>query len=471
MELNIKRSLMVTPAEPTWTGNQSLSEWDQIGCTTHAHAIYFYGPTTTPFQAITETLIDSLRRVLVHFYPLAGRLRSLGNGRFELACNGNGVVFVAAELNVDLVEFGKDFTPTPDFDRFLFPSINDAVPIHELPLCFVQLTKFRCGGYSLGLATSHVITDGLSAANFMTEWARLARGEPLRTAPFHDKTAFKAGEPSWAPPRFDHSNDFCCMPFLLKQPSPEELKKMKTTMITLGLGTEQVEKLKRLANRDRPNKLKSSRPYTRYEALTAHIWRCASKARKHQDEQPTACLVTIDSRRRLQPPLPLGYFGNGVFDVTASCYAGDLTSKPLSYGASKIRLAIETVTNDYVLSAVDYLKSQRDLTKFQYSYKSSTNGGANYGGNPNIGVVNWMNLPFNGTDFGWGKEIHFGPAYHQVDGDTWILRSGKGDESLVVVVCLLVRHVQAFKKHFYDDIHYSREIQYHVSEADQDLIF
>ena len=153
MELTIKQNVMVTPAESTWTGTQSLSEWDQIGCTTHAHAIYFYGPTTTPFHSITETLIDSLSRVLIHFYPLAGRLRSLGNGRFELICNGNGVLFVAAELNADLSDFGEDFTPTPDNDRVLFPQINDTVPVHELPLCLVQLTGFRCGGFSLSLAT------------------------------------------------------------------------------------------------------------------------------------------------------------------------------------------------------------------------------------------------------------------------------------------------------------------------------
>ncbi|PON35436.1 Transferase [Parasponia andersonii] len=385
---------------------------------------------------------------------VAGRLRSLGNGRFELDCNEKGVVFVAAELNADLVDFGDDFTPTPDFDRFLFPALDDTVPLQELPLCLLQLTKFKCGNFSLSLAMSHVVADGLATANFTMEWARLARCEPLRTVPFLDKKAYRTGAPG-AQPLFDHSNDFGCLPFLLKQPSAKELKRMKTIMISLGLGREQVEKPKKIANQDRPINLNATRPFTRYEALTAHIWRCASKARKHQDEQPTGCLVTIDSRRHLDPPLPLGYFGNGVFDVTASSYAGELLSKPLGYGASKIRSAIEMVKNDYVLSAVDYLKCQQDLTKFQYSYKASTNGGANYGGNPKIGVINWMNLPVNGTDFGWGKEIHSGPAYHKVDGDTWIIRSDKGDESLIIVVCLLEDHVEAFKKHFYDDINYS----------------
>uniref|UniRef100_A0A803PSN0 Uncharacterized protein n=1 Tax=Cannabis sativa TaxID=3483 RepID=A0A803PSN0_CANSA len=451
MELNIKQNVMVTPAQSTWKGNQSLSEWDQIGCTTYTSSIYFYAPTTLPFQTITQTIIDSLSHTLPHFYPLAGRLRSLNNGRFQLECNGNGVVFVAAELNADLSYFEKDyFTPTLESDRLL-PYVNESLPIHELPLLLVQLTKFSCGGLSLGVTASHVLIDGLSAANFMTEWARIARGLPLQKAPFFDKKAFGVGDCCGSnPQRFDHSNDFGNMPFLLKQPNAEELKKMKTTMFTLKLTKEQVQKLKNKANNDlnRP-----SRPYTRYEVLAAHIWRCSSKARKHDTQQPTACAVTIDSRKRLEPPLPFEYFGNGVFDVTARCTAGELLSSSLSEVASKVRSVIEMVTNDYVLSAIEYLKSQQDLTKFQYSYKSSTNGGGKYCGNPVISVINYVNLPFKGIDFGWGKEIHFGPAYHEIDGDLWIIRNScDDDESLLIVICLLVEHVEAFKMYFFDDM-------------------
>ncbi|KAF4398928.1 hypothetical protein G4B88_023522 [Cannabis sativa] len=289
---------MVTPAQSTWKGNQSLSEWDQIGCTTYTSSIYFYAPTTLPFQTITQTIIDSLSHTLPHFYPLAGRLRSLNNGRFQLECNGNGVVFVAAELNADLSYFEKDyFTPTLESDRLL-PYVNESLPIHELPLLLVQLTKFSCGGLSLGVTASHVLIDGLSAANFMTEWARIARGLPLQKAPFFDKKAFGVGDCCGSnPQRFDHSNDFGNMPFLLKQPNAEELKKMKTTMFTLKLTKEQ------------------------------------------------------------------------------------------------------------------------------------------------------------GIDFGWGKEIHFGPAYHEIDGDLWIIRNScDDDESLLIVICLLVEHVEAFKMYFFDDM-------------------
>ncbi|KAF4398918.1 hypothetical protein G4B88_023512 [Cannabis sativa] len=463
MELKMKQKLMVTPSKPTWKGNQSLSVWDQIGCTTHTSVIYFYAPNTTPFETVTQTLIDSLSHTLLHFYPLAGRLRNLDNSGFQLECNEDGAVFVVAELNADLSHFEKDhFTPTPESNRFLIPYINESLPIHERPLLLVQLTKLSCGGLSLGITMSHVVVDGVSAASFTTEWARIARGLPLQNAPLFDKKAFGVGDCCVANPhQFDHSNDFCNkMPFLLKQSNAaaptttEERKKMETTLFTLKLTKEQVQKLKNKANNNDQDR--RSRPYTCYEALTAHIWRCSVKARKNLNEQVTACLVSVDLRQRLQPPLPLSYFGNGAFQPMASCEAGELLCKPLSYGVSKVRSVIEMVTNDYIMSATEFLKSEKDLTKFQNSYEStsSNGGGGRHWGNPNIIVTSWLNLSFEGIDFGWGNEIHFGLAYEEIDGGFLILRDNNNDadHSVFVNGGLLLQHFEAFKNYFYNDI-------------------
>lgn len=242
--------------------------------TNHTNMIYFYRKPNTSWPAIIHTLESSLSKVLVPFYPVAGRLRSVGGGRFELDCNGKGAVFVAAELNAELVDFG-DFTPSTKFDQFLIPPIDYSVPIDEVPVLVAQVTKFECGGVSLSIAMSHVVADGKSAANFVAEWARLARGEFLQIAPVLDRKAFRAGEPPSAMPRFDHSKDFGNLPFLLKLPSAEEVSKMKTTMVRLGLDKGQVEKLKKMANNQ--SRAEGARPYTRYESVAAHIWKCSTR--------------------------------------------------------------------------------------------------------------------------------------------------------------------------------------------------
>lgn len=67
-------------------------------------------------------------------------------------------------------------------------------------------------------------------------------------------------------------------------------------------------------------------------------------------------------------------------------------------------------------------------------------------------LVGWRTLPIYGVDFGWGKEVYMIPATHDFDEDFVLLPGPDGDGSLLVVLGLQVGHVDAFKKHFYEDI-------------------
>ncbi|KAJ0090913.1 hypothetical protein Patl1_14216 [Pistacia atlantica] len=424
---------MVKPAEPTWTGPLPLSEWDQIGTITHVPTIYFYqNSPELDSNSIINTLKDSLSRALVPFYPLAGRLRWIGNGRLELDCNAEGVRFIEAESQAKLESLG-DFSPSPEYE-YLVPSVDYSIPIQEIPPLLVQVTRFQCGGISLSFTISHAVVDGPSALHFISEWARIARGEPLSMAPFLDRRVMRAGEPPHE--EFNHP------PLLLGQSNNLEERKKKTTVSMLKLSKSQVEKLKNMANEGKNGS--GTRPFSRYETVTAHVWRCACKARGHMPQQSTALGICVDSRSRIQPPLPLGFFGNATLDVIAVSCAGELVSKPLGFAASKIRVAIMT-------SGIEFLKNQPDLTKFQDLHALGGTEGPFYG-NPNLGVVSWLTLPMYGIDFGWGKEVYMGPGSHDFDGDSLILPNPKEDGGLILALCLQVGHVEAFKKYFYEDI-------------------
>ncbi|PON70384.1 Transferase [Parasponia andersonii] len=334
--LRMRGWYMVKPAEPTWKGFQSLSEWDQTSLITHVPTIYFYRPPeswSTPIDKIGATLIESLSRALVPFYPLAGRVQRLSGGRLELNCNAKGVQFTEAESDSEIDEFG-DFTSSSEYYHHLTPSMDYTLPIHELPLLAVQLTTFACGGISLGLTISHAVVDGLSALHFFIEWAGLGRGESLKTEPFLDRKVLRAGDPPSGPSSLDESQ-FEHLPQLLGQSDDIEERNKETSVAI------------------------------RYEMLAGHVWRCACKARKHSSEQPTALVICVDARSRIEPPLPTGYFGNASFDVMARSTSGELVSKGLGFAASRIRESIDKVTNEYIWSTIEYLKNQRDLTKFQ----------------------------------------------------------------------------------------------------------
>ncbi|KAI4379831.1 hypothetical protein MLD38_006077 [Melastoma candidum] len=440
-------SCLVKPHTPSCNGYLPLSEWDQIGTITHVPTIYFYKPSHN-LAGLVDRLRDSLSRVLVPFYPLAGRLRWAEGSRLLLECNSMGVEFVVAESDGGLDHLG-DFSPCPEYE-YLVPKVDYGRPICELSLLLVQVTKFACGGFSLSLSISHAVADGPSALHFISEWARMARGEPLEIVPYFNRAAlgpprnnglhtlFRTGQHS----EFDHP------PLLLGQSDNVEERKKKTMVAMLTLTKYQVDRLKNKANQLCPS---DTRPYTRYETIAGHIWRCASKARKHEHDQQTALGVCVDSRSRMSPPIQPGYFGNATLDVVATSRSGELLSNPLGYAASRIRGAIEKVTDGYVRSAMEFLRQQPSLKRFQDLHSMGSDDGPFYG-NPNLGVVSWMTLPIYGVDFGWGREVYMGPGNHDFDGDSLVLSGPKGDGSVVVALCLQVQHMDDFKKFFYQDI-------------------
>ncbi|XP_062083631.1 spermidine hydroxycinnamoyl transferase-like [Humulus lupulus] len=450
MAVRMKGCYLVKPAEPTWNGFQSLSEWDQTGLITHVPSIYLYRPSQkwSTVADITNTLTQSLSRALVHFYPLAGRLRCLPGGRLELNCNAEGVLFTEVEFDSELDALG-DLSPSSESCHHLAPVVDYTRPIHELPLLVIQLTRFSCGGIGLGLAISQAVVDGPSAMHFFSEWAGLARGEQLKTTPLLDRKCLRAGDLPLGSPCFNHV-EFDSPPILVGQSNCNEERTKETTVAMLRVTKEQLKKLKRIANDGRDSK--TTRPYTRYEMLAGHVWRCACKARKHSKEQATALAISVDVRNRIEPRIPISYLGNASFDVTANSSSEDLVSKPLSFAANKIRETVEKVTNDYIWSSIEYLKNQKDLVKFRDLQYCTFNEGP-FSGNPNLSVVSWLRLPLYGLDFGWGNEVCMTHSC-DIDGDVFLRSdpSCKDDGSLVVAICLQVQHMDSFKKHFYSDI-------------------
>ncbi|XP_021754744.1 spermidine hydroxycinnamoyl transferase-like [Chenopodium quinoa] len=444
MEVSIKCSYMVKPIELMCNGVFQLTEWDQTGVITHVPTVYFYKPSEewlTSSKSIIDTLKDSLSRVLVHFYPLAGRVRWVGQGRLELLCNAMGVELIKAESCGELSDFGDFASQTNLFDK-LIPFVDYEKPIHELPLVVGQLTKFRCGGVCLGVNISHILADGQSALHFMSEWTRLARGEPIATAPYFNPSIIRAQYlPSTLTPW-----DMNTPPLLIGQENNLEERKKATTVAILPLSKDHVESLKKATNNGQ-----NTNPYTRYEVVAAHVWRSACKAREHHLEQPTCLGFTVDVRSRLHPPLPSKYLGNAILDVVASSRSGDIINFPLGYTCARIREAIEKVDDNYIWSNIDFWKNLTDLSPFQDLHARNKNEGPFYG-NPNLGVISWLTLPIYGLDFGWGKEIYMGPGTHDSDGDCLMLPGPVNDGSVQVAICLQVAHMDAFKKYFYEDI-------------------
>ncbi|KMT17933.1 hypothetical protein BVRB_2g034560 [Beta vulgaris subsp. vulgaris] len=437
--IRMKSKYTVKPAEPTWNGILPLSELDQISVITHSSVLYFYDkPTKEEWlnpsnNKIMNTLKESLSHALVPFYPLAGRLSYKGEGRFELECNAMGAELVEVESTMKMVDFGDFYSCTKKLRELLVPMSYYTKPIQDLPVLAVQITRFRCGGLSLGMSMSHVVADGRSAFHFIKEWGRLALGKPLEEAPFLDRRILRAeAHQKTVVDQSERMNYFS----QLRLGEDKWGKQVSPTFVVLT--KDMIMRLKEVANSISNREIVKDhlrRPYSRFEVVAAHVWRCVCKARELKSEDMSTLMVAVAAHDRMEPPLPSSFFGNAVVDAEISSSVGELISRPLSYACSIVREAIQKVTNEYILASIEFLKKQQNLTKYQYIDDRGIMEGPAYGDH-NITVVSWLNLSSHGVDFGWGKEIHMGPPIVQTcDGDIH-LSPYKNDGSLIVGVCL-----------------------------------
>ncbi|XP_022949717.1 spermidine hydroxycinnamoyl transferase-like [Cucurbita moschata] len=453
--LTIHSSTTVFPAHPTPIATLSFSESDQIKPWTHSPTVYVYRSPTVTTSAVVESLRNSLSQMLVPYYPLAGRLHWIGGGRLELHCCSAGAQLIEASSTATLDDYG-DFSPT-DALRELAPKVDYSTPIEELPVFLIQVTRFSCGGIVIGTGLSHILVDGVSAITFINSWASIARKDKTVESivqPFHDRSVLQPQKPL-RPPRFDH-REYDNPPFLLGCSDAKEERKKESIPTLLKLSKEQVEKLKKRANSNIVNQLDElpSRPYTRYESIAGHMWVCACKARSTGDKsQPTMVRVAVDVRRRLGTPVPNNFTGNSTLvAVTPKCQFGDLISQPLSYAAGKIREGTWKITDEYARSALDFLASQEDISWVRTSYHTKVKVEAPFWGNPNLSLGSWMSLPLYEADFGWGKPCYVGPATLNADGKSFIMPAPDNDGGLIIAIRLQKKHMDDFKRHFYEDL-------------------
>ncbi|EOA36635.1 hypothetical protein CARUB_v10011876mg [Capsella rubella] len=425
MKINIRDSTIVRPAGETPITSLWNSNVDLIIPRFHTPSVYFYRPTSDSNFFNPQVLKDALSKVLVPFYPVAGRLKRGNDDRIKIDCNSAGVLFVVADTPSVIDDFG-DFAPTLAL-RQLIPGVDYSAGIHTFPLLVLQVTFFRCGGVSLGVGMQHHLNDGFSGLHFINTWSDMARGLDLTIPPFFDRTLLRARNPPQ--PAFHHVE---------YHPSPSMNNKHDDTTVSIfKLSRDLLVALKAKSKQDG-----NTVSYSSYEVLAAHVWRSVGKARGLPDDQETKLYVPIDGRSRLRPQLPLGYFGNVLFTATPMTVAGDLLSKPTSYAAGMIHDAIARMDDKYLRSALDYLEMQPDLSELvrgAHTYKC-----------PNLGITSWARLPIYDADFGWGRPIFMGPGAIAFEGLSFVLPSPSNDGSLSLVISLQSEHMKLFKKFLYE---------------------
>ena len=140
LKLTVKQGepTLVPPAEETEKGLYFLSNLDQ-NIAVIVRTIYCFKSDVKGNEDAVEVLKNALSKILVPYYPLAGRLTISSEGKLIVNCTGEGAVFVEAETECEIAELGDITKPDPVTLGKLVYEIPGAQNILQIPLVTAQV--------------------------------------------------------------------------------------------------------------------------------------------------------------------------------------------------------------------------------------------------------------------------------------------------------------------------------------------
>ncbi|XP_015897692.1 alcohol acyl transferase 1 allele GSa-like [Ziziphus jujuba] len=419
---------LVVPSKPTPYEVKYLSDIDdQEGLRFQVPLLWFYKNNNnrnnaTPSMELgkdpVKVIREGLGEALVYYYPLAGRLMEGYNRKLIVECNGKGVLFIEADADISLDQLGDRIQPPCSFlDEFLC-NVSGSEGILGSPLFLIQVTRLACGGFVLALRFNHTICDAFGVFQFLKTIAEMANGaEEPSIPPVWQRELLSARNP----PRVT------CIHHEFQQAMTGKVNLDQTNLVqrSFFFGPKQMMAIRAHL----PPKLGS---FSRYELLTACLWRCRTLALKldPQDVVRVSCLVTARGRNR-GPNLPLGYYGNAFAYPAAVSKAGVLCKNSLGYAAELVKKAKAEMSQEYIRSVADLMVIK---------------GRPPYIEKGNFLVSDMTNARLGDVDFGWGLPEYAGPAMAFPRISFYVKYRNKREDGILVPICLPFLAMERFQK-------------------------
>ncbi|GAU48005.1 hypothetical protein TSUD_404820 [Trifolium subterraneum] len=416
----------IKPSKPTPHTIKLLSDIDdQDGLRFQIPAILFYkyNPNMKGKDPV-DVIRKALAETLVFYYPFAGRLREGYGRKLMVDCNDEGVLFIEADADVTLEEFGDALQPPfPCLNELLFDVPGSSEVINS-PLLLFQVTRLKCGGFILALRLNHTMSDAAGFTQFMTALGEISCGmkEPSIVPVWH-RELLNARDP----PRVTCTHR-----------EYEQVPDTKGTIIPLDdmaqrsffFGPTELASIRAHLTTDQQKQ-------SNFEILTACLWRCRTIALQPDNDEEVRIICLVNARGKFNPPLPVGYYGNTFAFPVAVTTAGKLIENPLGYALELVKKAKAEVTQEYMHSVADLMviKDRPHFTVVR-----------------SFLVSDMTRARFGEVEFGWGKAVYGGPAKGGVGAIPGVasfyipFKNVKGEEGLIIPICLPNQAMEKFIK-------------------------
>ncbi|KAK9110343.1 hypothetical protein Sjap_018403 [Stephania japonica] len=421
-----KEPEFIVPAEPTPYEFKQLSDIDsQESLRFHAPLIQVYPSNNSVQEDPVRVVRKAIAKALVFYYPLAGRLREGPSQKLSVECTGEGLLFIEAEADVRHDQFTDAdlLPPFPCLDQLLYEVPNQS-GVLNCPILLIQVTRLKCRGFIVTTRLNHTMCDGVGIRQFLSTVGEFARGATQPSIPpVWDRHLLTTRHP----PRITHVHlEFTQIPDDFVPPLSALIQR------TFFFRLNELSAL----HRQLPPGLAQQYCST-FDVLTALLWICRTIALSSHPEDEVRVMSLVNIRSRFNPPLPIGYYGNGIVCPAAVTTAHKLTQSPLEYAVEKVRRSKAEATEAYVKSMMDLMEVRE--RRYVFPLRGS------------LVVSDLTRLRLEELDYGWGKAVYSGVAgggTADIRVVTFYMRfkNREGEEGVVVPMALTKEAMMKFEK-------------------------
>jgi len=257
----------------------------------------------------------------------------------------------------------------------------------------LMVTKFLCGGFTIGMGMSHAICDGFGASQFFKAVVELARG---RTEP--------SVKPVWEREKQVGS--------IATQTFPQCPMDRESVAFSPFVNQNNIENIKQycfkvegeMITRLRMSLMNEKIRFTTFEVLAGYVWRSRARALELSSNDKTMLNVLVGIRRKSMDydTSPKGYYGNSTIDAKVVLKVSELNEMPL-YEIVKLIKETKNIsfTTDYVTDSINYVETNQEE---DFSMELEASGAVTV-------LTEWKHLGFHeNIDFGGFEFVNLVPA-------------------------------------------------------------